>query len=173
MEKINLLKNVKTLSKATALEPYSKIVIRIDKNTKIVVGDDTGRTLEYTDPFGTQQQAVAQLTKLRGFQYRSYEATGALLNPASEIGDSVIIKNVYGGVYKRSRTFGKLMVTNISAPYEEDIDHDYVYENTPSAQASTRNQLLPSTIIINNQEYQLLTKTIDGVTIHYLGFEEV
>lgn len=127
-DRINLLRRVSELNKSPQFDSYSKVIIHIDDETDITVGDDYGRTLEFTNPFGTRQMAVDLLAKLRGFQYQPFTASGALLDPAAEIGDGVAVKDVYGGMYTRVRTFNRLMKADISAPHDEEIDHEYKFE---------------------------------------------
>ena len=127
-DRINLQRRVSELNKSPQFDSYSKVIIHIDDETDITVGDDYGRTLEFTNPFGTRQMAVDLLAKLRGFQYQPYTASGAFLDPAAEIGDGVAVKDVYGGMYTRVRTFNRLMKADISAPHDEEIDHEYKFE---------------------------------------------
>lgn len=126
-DKINLLNRVASIDVAPEFAAYSKVIIYVDDDTAIVVGDDSGRTLEVTNPFGTQAMAQRMLASLRGYQYQPLYATSALLDPAAEIGDGVSIKNIYGGIYQRTRTFNQLMATDIAAPHEEEINHEYKY----------------------------------------------
>lgn len=128
-DKINLLRRVSSLDTAPQFQPYSKVIIHIDDETKIEVGDDTGRTLEYEDPFGSREQAERQLAALRGYQYQPFYAEKALLDPAAEIGDGISVGKVYGGLYQRKREFSRLMAADIAAPHDEEIDHEYKYES--------------------------------------------
>lgn len=121
-------RRVSELNKSPQFDSYSKVIIHIDDENEITVGDDYGRTLEFTNPFGTRQMAVDLLAKLRGFQYQPFTASGALLDPAAEIGDGVAVKDVYGGMYTRVRTFNRLMKADISAPHDEEINHEYQFE---------------------------------------------
>lgn len=136
-DRVNIQKRVANLSKSPEFSNYSKIVIHVNDNTVVEAGDDSGRVLEFDNPFGTQALANQMLQKLRGFQYQPYEAKGAILDPAAEIGDAVSVHNVYGGIYKRARTFGRLMKADIAAPHDEEIDHEYKYES-PTERKFTR-----------------------------------
>ena len=121
---------ISELDVSPQFQPYSKVVINTkDNGTAIVAGDDTGRTLEVTNPFGTQDMANRMLASLRGRQYQPYDAKGALLNPAAEIGDGITMRGNYGGLYKRSLTFNRLMKADIAAPVTEEINHEYKYED--------------------------------------------
>lgn len=135
--RVNLLNRAKSLDASPLFQPYSKVVIHVGNNEVISVGNDTGRTLEYDDPFGTKEQAEKQLAKLRGFQYQPYDAKSAFLNPAAEIGDGVSIKNIYGGLYSRSRQFGRLMAADIAAPSDKEINHEYNFK-TPTERSFER-----------------------------------
>lgn len=125
--KINLLSRVASLDVAPTFTNYSKVIIHINDDTIVEVGDDTGRTLEFDDPFGSQELAEQMLEKLRGYQYQPMYASSALLDPAAEIGDGVSAKGIYSGLYKRTRTFNQLMPADIAAPHDEEINHEYKY----------------------------------------------
>lgn len=127
-DRITILNRADDLNKSPQFNAYSKVVIHVDDETDITVGNDTGRTLEITNPFGTTEMAQQILAKLNGFSYQPYEATGALLDPAAEVGDAVAVKDLYGGLYTRERVFGRLMKANIAAPHDEEINHEYKFE---------------------------------------------
>ena len=113
-----LSQRLSNLDVSPQFDSYSKVIIHVSDDAVIEVGNDDGRTLELDNPFGTQAMAQTILDSLRGFQYQPYEATGALLDPAAEIGDAANMRGNYGGIYTRSRTFGRLMKADISAPHE-------------------------------------------------------
>lgn len=130
---------------------YSKVIIHVSDETTYVAGNDDGRTLEIDNPFGTQAMAQTILNSLSGFQYQPYQADGALLDPAAEIGDAANMRGNYGGIYTRDRTFGRLMKADISAPCDEEINHEYAYES-PETRQFTRaiNDVKASLIIAND-----------------------
>ncbi len=149
---VSLGRRVSTLDVSPQFTNYSKVIIHIDNETAIEVGNDTGRTFEIDNPFGTQQMAEQILAKLTGFQYQPYYANGALLDPAAEIGDAASMRGNYGGIYTRSRTFGRLMKADISAPTDEEINHEYKFE-TPEKREFARqiDDVKASLIIANNR----------------------
>lgn len=149
---VGLGRRVSSLDISPQFTNYSKVVIHIDDETAVEVGNDTGRTLELDNPFGTQQMAQDILNKLSGYQYQPYSADGALLDPAAEIGDAANIRGSYGGIYTRSRTFGRLMKADISAPTDEEINHEYKFE-TPEKREFARqiDDVKASLIIANNR----------------------
>ena len=111
-------------------EPYSGVEIITGEDTFVFAGNRSGRVLQIENAWGTQAQANAILSSLTGtgFQYQPFKATGALVNPAAEIGDGVTVNGVYSGIYKMTRSFGSLMFADIEAPQDESIDHEYPFE---------------------------------------------
>ena len=129
--KIGLGREVSSLDVSPQFNAYSGVEIIIDEDTVILAGNRTGgRVLTIENPWGTQAQANAILAALQanGFQYQPYSASGALLNPAAEIGDGITISDTYSGIYKMSRNYSPLMSADIEAPQDEEIDHEYPYE---------------------------------------------
>ena len=134
---INLGKRMQNLDVSPQFDTYSKVIIHIDDDTQVSAGNDSGRVMEVDNPLGTQALANEMLARLKGFRYQPYQADGALLDPAAEIGDAVNTPSAYGGIYTRSRTFGRLMKANISAPHDEEINHEYQFEG-PQERKYTR-----------------------------------
>lgn len=127
-DRTNVQSRAVSLGISPEFDGYSKVVINIDDDTQVSAGDDTGRTMEFDNPLGTQQLAETVLRKLRGYHYQPYKAEGAQLDPAAEIGDGLTIKDMYGGIYRRSRIFSTLMKADVSAPHDEEIDHEFKFE---------------------------------------------
>lgn len=136
-DKVNLSHRVDSLDIAPEFQPYSRVRVFVDEENCYEAGNDTGRTLEVTVPWGSQALANQLLSRIKGFQFQPYKASGALLDPAAEMGDAASIKDIYGGIYTRSRVFGTLMKADISAPHDEEIDHEFKFK-TPTERKFTR-----------------------------------
>lgn len=135
---VNVLKRVDSVNVSPQFDSYSKVIIAIDDDKQVSSGTDNGRALEIENPlFGSETLATNLLSRLRGYQYQPYTANGALLDPAAEIGDGIFANGVYGGIYTRDREFGKLMKADVSAPHDEEINHEYKYES-PQERKFTR-----------------------------------
>lgn len=133
-ETYNVLKKAKKLKITPEFDSYTKVVIfagQDDEGNDIIYtsGSDTGRTLEITNDWGSQEQADSILESIKGFHYQPFYATGAVLDPTSEIGDGVSINDVYSGIYTRATTFSSLMLTDISAPDDEEIEHEFTIQS--------------------------------------------
>ncbi len=127
-------------SGSKAYAPWSKVVLQVDEELSYTAGDDTGRTLTAANPFGTQQMAEDMLRRLKGSSYQPYSGTDALLDPAAELGDAVEIRGYYGGIYGRTRKPGKLYSADISAPSDEEIDHEYPYKSSQERTVARQNR---------------------------------
>lgn len=124
---INIRKNAEATQVSDQFDSYSRVTIVIDDDHEISVGTDTGRELVLSCPWGTEQMAQNLLDSLHGFQYQPYAAESALVHPAMELGDALTVNGIMGGIYSQSQTFGRLMQSTVSAPHEEEIDHEFPY----------------------------------------------
>lgn len=152
---IELGSKVTTVDVSPAFDAYSKVIIHISDDTQVVAGNDSGRTLEIDNPFGNQAMADQMLASLNGFQYSPYVANGALLDPAAEIGDALNTETSYGGIYTRSRKFGRLMKANVSAPTDEEIDHEYKYESPSERKFKRTVGEVKASILLTNERIDL------------------
>lgn len=127
---VPLGKQIESMDTSPQFQPYSGVEITVNEEESIFVGNRTGRVLEISNPWGTREQAQAILDSLNstGFQYQPFSASGALLNPAAELGDGVTINGLYSGIYKMSRNYDALMSADIEAPQDEEVDHEYPFE---------------------------------------------
>lgn len=149
---VSLARRAGKVEVSPQFEDYSKVIIHVDDETVIEAGNNTGRTLEFTNPFGTQAMANNILTSLTGFQYQPAKVTDALLDPAAEVGDAVNVRGSYFGLYKREKKFLEKMPAEISAPQDEEINHEYQFE-TPENREFTRqiNDVRASLVIANDR----------------------
>ena len=126
-----LAKRVATLDVSPQFDGYSgvEIIVDDDEAHNIFAGNNTGRVLTIENPWGDATQAANILSAIKGFRYQPYTASRTLLSPAAELGDAVTINGLYSGVYKQSKNFSALMASDIEAPEDEEIDHEYPYES--------------------------------------------
>ncbi len=85
------------------------------------------------------------------FQYQPMQAQNALADPSLEFGDSVDINGVHSGFYVREVAFGRLMKTNLAAPADEEIDHEYPYITPEQRQITRSNKMFRSGLYVNAQ----------------------
>lgn len=126
-DSINLVNDASALDTAPALSPFTGVKLWCDDETYFFSGDETGRVLEAEFPWATQAIADSVLASISGFVYQPFSAQNALLDPAAEIGDGVSVGGVYSVLAAVDTKFDALFASNISAPSDEEIDHEYHY----------------------------------------------
>lgn len=139
---VNILKRAQNMEISEQFDGYSGVRIFVgtnDDGENVIYesGDTNGRTLEIKNPFGTQEMADNILADIQGYQYQPLSADSALLNPAAEMGDGVTVNGVYSGIFVRATQFGRLMASDVSAPTDEEIEHEFAVES-PSERQYTR-----------------------------------
>lgn len=138
-EVFNLLRRVKSLDISPEQPAYSGVVIFAGQdekgnNIEYSAGNRTGTVLEITNEWGSQAQADAIYRKIRGYKYQPYRATGSQLDPSVEIGDAVTVKDTYGGVFKKTTSFGRYASTDIEAPSKEEVEHEFQIQSSANRQ---------------------------------------
>lgn len=127
----------------------TRVNILVDDEHQYTAGDDTGRTLEKTVPWGSQEMAESILAAVRGIDYQPFVGTDALIDPAAEIGDGVTVGGIYSVLAQKDIAFGKLTTTEISAPSTDEIEDEYPYQSRQLRQqqrqvAQTRSMIVKS-----------------------------
>lgn len=126
--------NVGALERGIDSGAFTKVRITgiqgVEGVTEYTAGNDTGLTIEGECPWGTQAIANNVLSTIAGWVYRPYTASEALLDPAVEIGDTVKINGWTSMVAKLDRNFDKMCDATLSAPEDEELNHEYPYVYT-------------------------------------------
>lgn len=121
------------LKTAPAFSAWSKVTVYWADEDAYQAGTDTGRELTCDCPWAVQATADGILAALTGSQYQPYSADGAIIDLALELGDVVTVgrtgETVTGPVWTINITAGALEQADISAPGEDEIDHEYPYES--------------------------------------------
>lgn len=132
-DNVSIRKRAFNLDASPAWDAWTQVVINVDDDMQASAGSDAGRTIEITTPFGTESMAQSILARIKNrqlaYQYQPYTADGALLDPAAEMGDSVDVNGIHGGIFTNNLTFSRLMSADISAPQDEEINHEYQFES--------------------------------------------
>lgn len=174
-DKVYLGQNASDLDYDEKAPKISRVNLAVDSDHIYTSGDDTGRTLEVSCPWGSQAMADSILAKVSGIEYQPYEANDALLDPATEIGDGITLGGVYSVLAQSYVSLDKQCSANISAPYTDEIDDEYPYK-TPEQRKTERQLAQTRSLITKNAEeiklevqglngkYTKLSQTVDGFT---------
>lgn len=154
-DKIFLGSNVGDLETGDVPANITRVNLSVDSDHYYTAGDDTGRTIEVTCPWGSQEMANSILSSVSGKTYQPYTATDALLDPAAEIGDAVTVGGYYSVIASVNNLFDRACAPTISAPESDEIDDEYPYES--KERRETNRQLA--------QTHSLITKTAEEIRL--------
>lgn len=113
-------------------QPISRVTVWYDDENAFTAGDDTGRTLEVDCPWATQAMANDILTQVKGYAYKPYSASDASLDPSFELGDAIEAGSLYSVI--ANVTLGSNGLSQVEAPGEEEINHEYPYLSSTQKQ---------------------------------------
>lgn len=128
-DKVFLGQRMGQLDTSPPLEAVSKVILAVSDDTAYIAGDDTGRSVEITNPYGTQTMANNILQALKNYTYTPAMATEAILDPAAELGDGITMGGVYTVLAQSTLTFDGLMTSDAGAPGQGEQESEYQYQS--------------------------------------------
>ena len=145
------------LTAAPAFPACTGVRFLLDKEQELFAGDEIGYVYEITCPFATQAAADRLLTKMQGFVYRPFAAEAAVVNPACELGDTLSIPDGSGGtflsgLFSSNLVFDSLCAASVSAPEDEELDHEYPYIPATERSFTRRIQNVQSELTLQAQQ---------------------
>lgn len=159
MDKIYLGSRLESLEISEPLLPISRVILKVDGQNIYTAGDDSGRTIEKTMSWATQEMADSILTSLKGQVYKPFTGSGAFLDPAAELGDAITVAGNYGMLAGMSRQLDRMGISEISAPGADELDDEFPY--TPKSQREVERVLAKSYSRISKTADQILLKVED------------
>ena len=158
----NALRNITNFRNTGKSQPISGIELMVDEKNMYFAGNDTGYVMTIDCPYGTQEMANDLLAKAKGFEYQGFTAEQVILPPETELGDGVTVAGIYGMVARRSFKFTPGMTSNIEAPRELEVQHEYKYSSPQ--QRKTERQIA--------ETRSTLTKTAEEITLRVNGIDD-
>ena len=141
-------------------KPVSRVTLLADDENAYTAGDDTGMELVADCAYATQEMVNALLSTFKGFVYQAFEADGANIDPAAELGDGITA----GGLYS---ILGELNENgsgypDIAAPGKEELEDEYPSQG-PVTQQFNRKLA---------QTRSLISKTAEEIRLEVAGVED-
>jgi hypothetical protein len=169
-------KRVSSLEFYDEIGPITGVAMILDDENEIFSGDESGYVLEMECPYATQEMADAVLAQVSGGVYRGYRAPDASLSVDAELGDGVTVNGVYSMLAYQRLNFGPGHLSEIAAPGENVVDHEYPYLSPSERKDRREKAQIRSAIEKTSEEILLkvegidkgfteLKVTLDGVTI--------
>lgn len=129
---------MKSLYKGRELETVGGVILRAGQTEsgtqKVYYAGDvsgaSGYVFECENEAGSQETADAIFAglRMRGFRYQPFEAGSAYLDPSSEVGDWVTVDGTVSIIHSMNTRHGRLMASDISAPLDEEVNHEFPFE---------------------------------------------
>ena len=164
-DKVFLGTRMAQLDTSPSLAPVSKVILAVDSENAYIAGDDTGRTIEVTCPYGTQEMANNILAALSSYTYTPAMAQDAILDPAAEIGDGLTMGGMYTVLAQSTLTFDGLMTSDAGAPGQAEQESEYKYQSPVIADINW--QLAETRSLISKTSEEILLKVeneIEGLS---------
>ena len=155
-DKVFLGTRMAQLDTSPSLAPVSKVILAVDSENAYIAGNDTGRTVEVTCPYGTQEMANNILSALSAYTYTPAMAQDAILDPAAEIGDGLTMGGVYTVLAQSTLTFDGLMTSDAGAPGQAEQESEYKYQSPVIADINW--QLAETRSLISKTSEEILLK---------------
>lgn len=115
-----------TLETSDSVPSYTGVRVFYDDEHAFFSGTEEN-VLEVEIPWATQIIADNILRNVSGYIYKPFRATGAMLPFGSEIGDTIKVGGITSRLWEIDTTYDALCVSDISAPFYSEIDHEFPY----------------------------------------------
>ncbi len=158
----NAFRNITNFRNTGKSQPISGIELMVDEKNMYFAGNDDGYVMTIDCPYGTQEMANDLLAKAKGFEYQGFTAEQVILPPEAELGDGVSVAGIYGMVARRSFKFTPGMTSNIEAPRELEVQHEYKYSSPQQRKTERQIAETRSTFKKTAEEIMLKVEGIDG-----------
>ena len=158
----NALRNITSFRNTGKSQPISGIELMVDEKNMYFAGNDNGYVMTIDCPYGTQEMANDLLAKAKGFEYQGFTAEQVILPPETELGDGITVAGIYGMVARRSFKFTPGMTSNIEAPRELEVQHEYKYSSPQQRKTERQIAEARSTFTKTAEEITLKVEGLDG-----------
>lgn len=154
-DKVFLGQHVSKLDIGEKPARITRVNLFVDSEHMYTAGNDTGRTIEKTCPWGSQAMCNRILALVSGIEYQPFSGESALIDPAAETGDGITVGGVYSVLADSTIRFNGLYFADIAAPGGNEIEDEYPYKSRARRQADR--QLA--------QTYSRITKTAEQIRL--------
>ena len=118
------------LSQITEAKSYtvSGVTMVVDEDHVYSAGNNSGYVLTINpNPYASQTIANNLLTALNGLTYQPFAISGAIYNPAAELGDAVTVGSISSTLIAETRTYDINFRADAEAPGKDELEDEYPY----------------------------------------------
>lgn len=153
---------VSSLDIGEDLPAVSGVQLETEDGTVASTGDSTGYVLRAACNFSDSAAVGLCMAATRGYVYRPFRAEGAVLDPAAEVGDLVVIGDRYYQMTDMDWTLDSGPRCDLEAPFEAEVDHEYAI---PSAASRTLKKALQKDSELNRTLRSYIQQTADNIRL--------
>lgn len=133
--------DVQTFENSPALDEITGVNLETEAGNVAAAGTTTGYVLNASCEFASSVGAAELcLSKVQGYVYKPFSAGRALLDPAAEVGDLVIINGRSYQMMAIDWNINTWPTADIGAAYEQEVDHEYTILS-PEAKTYRKSQM--------------------------------
>lgn len=144
---LSFIKNRKT-------KPISQVIVNTESGSFTSGGGDEN-TLAFDCPFvdetTAQQIANDVYNKIGGYRYQGFSAEAARISPTAALGANVSVGGIRTMLVKQEITLSPGCFSDISAPGEQDVNHEFTYKS-PAVSAIERQEQAESDLAADLDE---------------------
>jgi hypothetical protein len=172
---------VSSFQEYDTLGPVTGVSVAVDDSQEYRAGDDSGYVLDVDCSWGSQAMADDLLAKLQGKTYQGFRAENGALPIDSELGDGITVGGIYSMLAYQKLTFGAGHMSEVAAPGESTLDHEYPYTSSTQRAFSREIASVRSSITKTSEEIRLevsneltqqkseIDQTIDEIRLSIYG----
>lgn len=159
LDKVFVGQRVSNLDIGEIPAKITRVNLLVDSDHMYTAGNDTGRTIEKTCPWGTQAMCNSILARVSDVEYQPFSCESGLIDPAAETGDGITVGGVYSVLADSTIKFNGLYSAGIAAPAGNEVEEEYPYKSR--ARREQERQLA--------QTRSSITKTAEEIRLEVAG----
>lgn len=154
---------MKDYSDSPAYTPFNSVILNPKTRTNVSKVD---RILEVETSALTIESGVVAIVEsyvlnyapnhIKNFSYQPYKATGTVLNPVMQLGDTITLNGITSIIASIDTDYSALSTATIEAPYDEELNYEYQFRTETERQIDNKVTL--------GQSYGGATINSDGFT---------
>jgi hypothetical protein len=147
-----------------AVGPITGVTFIASDGVEYFAGSKDGYVISANCPYATQEMANDALEKVYGRTYRAFDATGVYLPADAELGDAITVCGTPSMIAHKKTYFGSGHVSDVSAPAESEINHEFPYTSTTQKVINQTEALRAETKVLIDRVNGITVTGPDGTT---------
>ena len=149
----------------------TRVILARDEELGYALGDDTGYTLIIeSNPYACQAICDDLYAELNGMEYNPYTITSACFDPATELGDWIIVGDqVRSVLYSENATLNVDYRVTAAAPGKDEVGSEYPYLTSIQRLQMEQEQIRKYTETEKDEIYSRIEQTHTEILLQVYG----